>query len=698
MKKLYFLMVTLLVTSLSFGQDLVITGIIDGPLPGGFPKGLELYVINDIADLSVYGIERAGNGGTSTGTQTYTFPADAYTAGDFIYISPETPYFTQYLGIAPTYELTGGELNNNGDDVVILYGNGSVIDAMGVDGVDGSGEAWEYLDGWAYRIDGQGPSATFDETEWNYSGINALDGCDLGDDTGTNAGCASVFPIGTYSPTVNTNPTITITSPNNGQALADGTTSVDLTINVQNFNIGATTGGFDGHIHWTLDSGSGPVMQPMKYDTDPEAISVTDGETYTVYMELVDNMHQPIAPAVNTTVTFSVLFPCDIQVGTITETCDAITPATDDTYSVTIDYTGGATTTYTIDTGGIGTLGGDDPTSVANGTITISDIPEGTDFSVSFTGDSANSGCDFSRNINSPNCDPQLVLPQYESFTYADGPLVGNSEWQVTGTSSADDLLVASGQAVVQHGTPAQDLNLPFTSVTGDLYYAFDMTVPALAAPIGDGGGTDFEYFAHFKTDGFGFIAKLDIVAPTGGGDYTLGIGSTSSTADATWASDLSYDTTYRVTVRYNQDTNIAELWVDASSESDTSILGADESDPGSTVAAFAFRQSDSSDNEGILVDNLAITQTFAETLSNDEFTIANEFKVYPNPTTTGFVNIVNANNEAVSVAVYDVLGKEVINSALTNNQLNVSGLNSGVYIMKISQNNASVTKKLIIK
>ena len=228
MKKLYFLLVTVLVTSLSFGQDLVITGIIDGPLPGGLPKGLELYVVNDIADLSVYGLERAGNGNPSSGAQTYTFPADAYTAGDFIYVGSDTPLFTQYLGIAPTYEITSGELNNNGDDVVLLYGSGSVIDTYGVAGTDGTGESWEYLDGWAYRVDGFGPNATFTDSEWTFSGINAVDGCDLGDDTGTNAGCSSVFPIGTYSPTINTLPTVTITSPNDFAVLPSGTTSVDV--------------------------------------------------------------------------------------------------------------------------------------------------------------------------------------------------------------------------------------------------------------------------------------------------------------------------------------------------------------------------------------------------------------------------------------------------------------------------------------
>ena len=669
-------MVTLLVTSLSFGQDLVITAAFDATLPGGLPKGIELYVINDIPDLSIYAIGSANNGQGTDGEE-FTFPADAVTAGTYLLVGSESVEFANWFGSAPDYD-AGSAMGINGDDAVELFENGSVIDVFGDINMDGTGEPWDHVDGWAYRVDGTGPDgSTFVLGNWFFSGPDALDG------ETSNGTAANPIPVGTYSTMVNTDPTISITTPNDGQALDSGTADVNVEFTVANAP-GATV------TLTVVVNGGAPDVNGNA--TSPFAInSLSDGDSVTVTAELVDG-----GILDTDMISFSIAYPCDIQVGAITETCDTITAATDDTYSVTIDYEGGGTTTYGIDTGGIGDVGGDDPTSVAEGTITISNIPEGTDFSVTFTGDINNSSCNFSRNINSPNCDPQLILPQYDSFAYADGSLIGNSEWQNTGGTDGQ-LQVTSGQAVVQHGD-SEDVNLPFTPVTGALYYAFDMTVPALAAPIGDGGGTDFEYFAHFKTEGFGFIAKLDIVAPSGGGDYSVGIGSTSSTADATWASDLSYDTAYRITVKYDQDTNTAQLWVDAALETDTSIMGADESDPGSEVAAFAFRQSSSSDNEGVLVDNLAITTTFAQTLSNEEFTIANGFKVYPNPTSLGYVNVVSANNENISVAVYDILGKEVINETLKGDRLNVSALNTGVYIMKVTQNNASITKKLIIK
>ena len=72
---------------------------------------------------------------------------------------------------------------------------------------------------------------------------------------------------------------------------------------------------------------------------------------------------------------------------------------------------------------------------------------------------------------------------------------------------------------------------------------------------------------------------------------------------------------TYRAIVRYDQDNNIAQLWIDASVEGDTSMLGEDRADPGDSIEGFALRQSDSDLNEGILVDNLMIGGTFNDVL-----------------------------------------------------------------------------------
>lgn len=71
---------------------------------------------------------------------------------------------------------------------------------------------------------------------------------------------------------------------------------------------------------------------------------------------------------------------------------------------------------------------------------------------------------------------------------------------------------------------------------------------------------------------------------------------------------------------------------------------------------------------------------------------------IYPNPTDTGEVTISSASSTNLSVVVFDVLGKQINNQLVTNNKLNVSHLKSGVYILRITQNNLTTTKKLVIK
>ena len=170
--------------------DLLITGVIDGPLSGGVPKAVELYALNDIADLSIYGIGSANNGGGTDGEE-FTLSGSA-NAGDFIYISSESTGFNSFFGFNPNF--TSGAMSINGDDAIELFQSGAVIDTFGDINTDGTGEAWEYLDGWAYRVNQTGPDgAAFDINNWTFSGINALDG------ETSNATAANPFPIGTFS-------------------------------------------------------------------------------------------------------------------------------------------------------------------------------------------------------------------------------------------------------------------------------------------------------------------------------------------------------------------------------------------------------------------------------------------------------------------------------------------------------------------
>ena len=154
------------------------------------PKGIELYVINDINDLSEYGVGSANNGGGTDGEE-FTLPFASAIAGQYIYLSSDSASFNQWFGFNADYITS--TVNINGDDAIELFYVSNVIDVFGDINTDGTGQPWEYLDGWAYRNNSTGPDGSnFNLGNWRFSSPNALDG------ESNNATAVTPIPIGTF--------------------------------------------------------------------------------------------------------------------------------------------------------------------------------------------------------------------------------------------------------------------------------------------------------------------------------------------------------------------------------------------------------------------------------------------------------------------------------------------------------------------
>lgn len=93
-----------------------------------------------------------------------------------------------------------------------------------------------------------------------------------------------------------------------------------------------------------------------------------------------------------------------------------------------------------------------------------------------------------------------------------------------------------------------------------------------------------------------------------------------------------------------------------------------------------------------IYYDDMSVTSALKTTQNS-----INGLNVYPNPVTTGTFYINTSSNDLKSVSIFDVLGKQVLKTK-TSNAVNVSTLNSGVYILKITENGSTATRKLVIK
>lgn len=306
MKKFY-LLLSLLLVSLSYAQSPIITMFADGDESGGTPKVLEIYA-NGTVDFTQYSLENQTNGNTTWGNTFDLSPLGTVTDA-FVYVIKDGmigPNSDQSAFALNFPSVTSGSLDTGTSSVININGNdrfriiitttSAVVDAYGVDGVDGTGEAWEYKDGYAKRANGTGPDAVFVEANWTYAN-GALDHNGAVQNGTT---FESIIGIGTYVPSTSTTPTLAITSPTPGQVFAPNVASVDVNFTVQNFNVANGTG--DGHIHWRLDGGS----WNMQYDTNPIQLTGLTRASHTVDVKLVDNSHADLVPPVESSVTFAV--------------------------------------------------------------------------------------------------------------------------------------------------------------------------------------------------------------------------------------------------------------------------------------------------------------------------------------------------------------------------------------------------------
>lgn len=437
-------------------------------------------------------------------------------------------------------------------------------------------------------------------------------------------------------------PTVTITAPTDGQVFADGTTSVDLEFTTANAPAGST-------VNVIVD---GVTTQDA---ASPFAIPTSNGETYNVTVELKDSGNATLD---SNAISFSVAFPCDLFLGDATTDCDTQTAGTD-TYTTSIPFTNGGTSTYTINTGGVGVVGGDDPSAVTEGTITITLVDEGTDFTVNILGDTADSGCDLTRFISAPTCVATAACPGEgaiiitEILQNPDGTDTNKEYFEVYNTTATPiDMM---GWIISDAGSDS------FTVETSVIIAPNSYAVFANEGDAAlNGGITNVAY-------------EYDGMALANGDDEII-LSCTGTVIDQVF-----YDGGAEFP---DPDGASMELAIDA--------LNSTDNDLGSNWGTATSTYGDGTDmgTPGAPNDFVLATENFNK----------QTFVLFPNPTANGSVTINTTNSSDTTVAIYSILGKKVVSQKLTNNTLNVSALQSGIYLVKVTQDGAVSTQKLIVR
>ena len=90
-----------------------------------------------------------------------------------------------------------------------------------------------------------------------------------------------------------------------------------------------------------------------------------------------------------------------------------------------------------------------------------------------------------------------------------------------------------------------------------------------------------------------------------------------------------------------------------------------------------------------------------ATSLSSTDVTLNKGIKLYPNPS-NGVVTISIENFSGnLNVAVYDLNGRKVLSNSIdfsTQTSINLEGLQSGVYVLKLEGDNLSYSEKIILQ
>ena len=399
---------------------------------------------------------------------------------------------------------------------------------------------------------------------------------------------------------------------------------------------------------------------------------------------------------------------CALALGGETVACEASTSSLDN-YTVTIPFTGGGTASYTINTSG--TVSGDNPSSVASGNIIVTFV-ENSAFAINITGGT----CNFDVTGNSPECKTVNNLPYYEGFDYTAGNSLG-AEQMWTNANSGDNILAttgslsytgltSNGNSIVFDGAGI-DCFSPITPTSaGTVYYSFLMNVSTMTGVSDSNGG----YLAGFGETSTNLGATLwtKRIDDT---SYNLGIEVRTANATNTTFDTNVYQTgqTYLVVVGYafNAATgsdDVVSLWVNpvvGSPEPAATITDTHAATDLNNVSYFFLRQDSATETPTVQIDELRIGTAWADVVPATAGLTDNNINgltMYPNPLKGNTLFLTSTANAAMSVQIFDLLGKEVLKSDVINNTVNVSKLNSGVYVVKITEEGKTATRKLVIQ
>jgi bacillolysin len=117
-------------------------------------------------------------------------------------------------------------------------------------------------------------------------------------------------------------------------------------------------------------------------------------------------------------------------------------------------------------------------------------------------------------------------------------------------------------------------------------------------------------------------------------------------------------------------------------------------------IFRFHFLSDPAVNYEGIIIDNFVVTGTLMLSNHKSNFEI---FEINPNPS-NGLVNVKLTTSDTVKIDLYDIQGRKCFTNdyansdVIFNQQINLGQLQKGIYLLTVTSDGKTATKKLVIQ
>jgi hypothetical protein len=355
---------------------------------------------------------------------------------------------------------------------------------------------------------------------------------------------------------------------------------------------------------------------------------------------------------------------CDLILGAVEVVCDAIT-INDDTYTATVAFTNGSTSTYETTTTS-GTIGGDDPSSVASGTIIITGITEGTDIVVTVDNSAIGGECNLVAEITSPVCFP------------ANCETVGSvifTEIMQNPSSVGDDM----GEWFELYNTTDSDIDLQGWDIIDDNH--------TLAEE-----GFTFPNSIIIPAGGYLLIANNGDEATNGG----------LPTPDFVYVNGFPFlgNGTDGITIQCSGSVIDEVIWDDGATFPDPSgasmslkmeYLNGTDNDDGMNweTVEFIYGDGDFGTPGNANNEQISIKENEIEGLS-----------IFPNPVIDGTIQLRSQSGSGKEIRIYDIYGKLIYETTITGTSaiINIGNLSSGIYLIKVMESSKTALRRLVVE